>query len=168
MTINPNQKHDTIPKKPAGRQHNAVSHGIYAEILLEGHAFQESEAAYQRLLEGLRASSKPETTLEDVLVEELAFLFLRLTRLYKAEARIAPRMFEVIERGLVEEEPHVSTQCVWEGEVPIVRKELSPELLLRYEASLERSIDRTLTQLERLQRMRLGLAVLPPVKLEIT
>ena len=37
--------------------------------------------------------------------------------------------------------------------------------LLRYEASLERSLDRTLSQLERLQRMRLGQPVLP--KLEV-
>jgi hypothetical protein len=37
--------------------------------------------------------------------------------------------------------------------------------LLRYETSLERSIDRTLSQLERLQRMRLGQPVLP--KLEV-
>jgi hypothetical protein len=37
--------------------------------------------------------------------------------------------------------------------------------LLRYEASLERSFDRTLSQLERLQRMRLGQPVLP--KLEV-
>jgi hypothetical protein len=42
-----------------------------------------------------------------------------------------------------------------------------PELdsLLRCQASLERSIDRTLSQLERLQRMRLGQPVLP--KLEV-
>ncbi len=37
--------------------------------------------------------------------------------------------------------------------------------LLRYEASLERTLDRTLSQLERLQRMRLGQPVLP--KLEV-
>ena len=37
--------------------------------------------------------------------------------------------------------------------------------LLRYEASLERSFDRTLGQFERLQRMRLGQPVLP--KLEV-
>jgi len=37
--------------------------------------------------------------------------------------------------------------------------------LLRYEASLDRSFDRTLSQLERLQRMRLGQPVLP--KLEV-
>ncbi len=42
-----------------------------------------------------------------------------------------------------------------------------PELdrLLRYEASLERSFDRTLSQLEHLQRIRLGQPVLP--KLEV-
>ena len=46
----------------------------------------------------------------------------------------------------------------------------SPALdrLLRYEASLDRSFDRTLTQLERLQRMRRGLPVPPPLKLEIS
>lgn len=39
------------------------------------------------------------------------------------------------------------------------------ELLIRYEASLDRSFDRTLSQLERLQRLRLGQPVLP--KLEV-
>ena len=44
---------------------------------------------------------------------------------------------------------------------------LTPQFhnLLRYEASLERNFDRTLSQLERLQRMRLGQPVLP--KLEV-
>ena len=40
--------------------------------------------------------------------------------------------------------------------------------LLRYEASLDRAFDRTLSQLERLQRMRLGHAVPPPVKVELS
>ena len=46
----------------------------------------------------------------------------------------------------------------------------SPALdrLLRYEVNLERSIDRTLTQLERLQRMRLGHPVLPPINLNVS
>lgn len=42
------------------------------------------------------------------------------------------------------------------------------ERLLRYEASLERSFDRTLSQLERLQRMRRGQPVPPTVKLELS
>ena len=46
----------------------------------------------------------------------------------------------------------------------------APQLdrLLRYEASLERSIERTLNQLERTQRLRLGQPVPPPINLSIT
>jgi hypothetical protein len=46
----------------------------------------------------------------------------------------------------------------------------SPQLdrLLRYEASLERAFDRTLNQLERTQRMRLGQPVVPPINLNIS
>jgi len=46
----------------------------------------------------------------------------------------------------------------------------SPALdrLLRYEASLERSFDRTLSQLERLQRMRAGQPVLPELKVRVS
>jgi hypothetical protein len=39
--------------------------------------------------------------------------------------------------------------------------------LLRYEASLERAFDRTLSQLEHRQRMRLGQFVLPPIKVDV-
>ncbi|HEX2713116.1 MAG TPA: hypothetical protein VHM88_13035, partial [Candidatus Acidoferrales bacterium] len=42
------------------------------------------------------------------------------------------------------------------------------DCLLRYEAGLERAFDRTLSQLERLQRMRLGQPVPPPVKVELS
>lgn len=46
----------------------------------------------------------------------------------------------------------------------------SPALdrLLRYEVSLERSFDRTFTQLERLQRMRLGQPVPPRIDVNIS
>jgi hypothetical protein len=40
--------------------------------------------------------------------------------------------------------------------------------LLQYEASLARDFERTLTQLERLQRMRRGQPVLPPIKVEVS
>jgi hypothetical protein len=42
------------------------------------------------------------------------------------------------------------------------------ERLLRYETSLERSFDRTLHQLERLQRMRRGQPVAPPLDVKIS
>ena len=40
--------------------------------------------------------------------------------------------------------------------------------LMRYEASLERAFDRTLSQLERAQRLRKGQVVPPPIKLELS
>ena len=40
--------------------------------------------------------------------------------------------------------------------------------LLRYESHLERSIDRTLSRLERLQRMRKGQPVPPPLNVNVT
>jgi len=40
--------------------------------------------------------------------------------------------------------------------------------VLRYEASLERNFDRTLSQLERLQRMRLGQPVAPAIKVDVS
>lgn len=46
----------------------------------------------------------------------------------------------------------------------------TPQLdrLLRYETTLERAIDRTLNQLERFQRMRLGQPVPPPINLNVS
>jgi len=56
--------------------------------------------------------------------------------------------------------------CSLKGDV---KRNNSPlDRLLRYEASLERTFDRTLNQLERLQRMRLGQPVPPPVKVELS
>jgi hypothetical protein len=42
------------------------------------------------------------------------------------------------------------------------------ERLLRYETHLSREFDRTLSQLERLQRMRLGLPIGPPINLRLS
>lgn len=42
------------------------------------------------------------------------------------------------------------------------------ERLMRYEATLERAFDRTLSQLERAQRLRMGQVVPPPIKLELS
>lgn len=41
------------------------------------------------------------------------------------------------------------------------------ERLMRYETSLERQFDRTLSQLERIQRMRKGQNIPPPIKLDV-
>ena len=45
----------------------------------------------------------------------------------------------------------------------MIRKDSSPELLLRYETNLERQFDKVLTQLEHQQWMLVGQLVLPPL-----
>ena len=50
----------------------------------------------------------------------------------------------------------------------LVPKQEVIDRLQRYEASLERSFDRTLSQLERLQRVRRGQPVLPALKVDVS
>jgi len=63
----------------------------------------------------------------------------------------------------------IHSRCGQPGEPggQLLRPDIADQLL-RYEAALERAIDRTLAQLERLQRMRLGQPLLPPVKVEVS
>jgi len=55
-----------------------------------------------------------------------------------------------------------------EGVRRVVPESPALDRLLRYEVSLERSFDRTLTQLERLQRMRLGQPVPPRIDVNLS
>lgn len=53
------------------------------------------------------------------------------------------------------------------AKAPVPKQEVV-DRFQRYEASLERSFDRTLSQLERLQRLRLGQPVLPALKVDVS
>ena len=61
-------------------------------------------------------------------------------------------------------EPERQKLAKLQGNIPAVEV---MDRILRYEASLERAFDRALTQLERLQRMRLGQPIAPPLKLDV-
>jgi hypothetical protein len=273
-------------------KYNAVKHGIFASVVLDGPGGGESRSEFRRLHEGLREDFNPEGTLEEILVEKLAMILWRHARLVKAETAeirktiefvewdetnrqwleaektqpfdikyhgglarrienpvILERCLELLaelrqgiaERGFNQErdweiltqlygnrdeesvqETFFDTYEVWRctsevseeererkgyatpeeckedvlGEIDhevhrlkaykkrrasvesarakleVLRRRIpdtpESERLLRYEASLERSFERTLSQLERLQRMRLGHAVPPPLKVELS
>ncbi len=127
---------------------NARKHGILAGVLLH-------DGDFSKLLVGLQKDFRPTGTIENVLVEKLAVLYLRLSRVYQADRAVALVPFTELQAGVV-------------GEIAIVQKTPTLEVVMRYEANLERNIDRTLNQLERLQRMRLGQPVPPPVKVELS
>jgi hypothetical protein len=160
------------PRTPQGKlraKYNRIHNGIFARIVLTGEPFRESKKDYAALLAALRDDIRPVGALQELLVEKLAFVVLRQSRVYKVDARIAPLFFGAIEKGLTEKpSPPVTELMDWNNEVAMIRKDSSPELLLRYETSLERQFDRILTQLERLQRIRSGQPVPPPVKVEVS
>ena len=143
----------TGPRTVEGKRrsrHNAIRHGIFADLVLTAEPFRESTQDYERLLEGLTKGLAPDNALDQTLVEALAFEFLRLSRIYKADAQIAPRMFEGVHRALVEDNSHVFTECVdKEREIAFVQKPLDPELLIRYGSHVTKHIHRILDRFDR-------------------
>jgi hypothetical protein len=129
---------------------NAIRHGIFASLVLTAEPFQESIQDFDRLLKDLRKALEPTNALEHTLVEILAFELLRLSRLYKADARIAPIMFEKVHTALIKSGPHVFTECVdKEREHVFVQQPLDPELLIRYGSSVTKHIHRLLERFDR-------------------
>lgn len=146
------------PRTESGKKrsmYNAVRSGIFTNIVLEGEPFRESRAGYLRLLAALREDFRPQGAFEEVLVEKLTFAFLRLSRIYKWDARIAPKLFQKVEEALGKDAPTVATELVnKEVEVAVVQKDPAPDLLLDRENSVDRQIDRILDQIERRRRLR--------------
>lgn len=159
----------TGPRTTQGKERsrrNALKHGIFSEVaLLKG----ESRAEYDELLNGLRENRQPEGTLEEILVEKLAMDAWRRRRLIMAMTAETQTAIECLPSNKVERPTEGATKVSEKMKLEVLRQyvPLTPQFdhFLRYEASLERSFDRTLTQLERLQRMRLGQPV--PPKLEV-
>jgi hypothetical protein len=147
---------------------NAVKHGIFASIVLSGDVFEESRDQYLKLVSSLRGAIQPVDGLEEVMVEKLAFLLLRLARVYRADGRVAHKLFERVSAALGEEhEPVITESIEKEREVAFLRRDPGPDLLLRYESTLDRQIDRVLDRIERLKAMRQGLTVSPPIKVDL-
>ena len=138
----------------SGSSRNATKFGIFATVLLSGEALAESKDAYLDLLSGLRKTYRPANCHSEILVEKLAFLYLRLSRVYKADLRSAPKLFAKAEEALEDNEPKFETEYVGaykEYEVVVFPTGPSPDLLIRYEAHIERQIARTQEQIETVQ-----------------
>ena len=118
---------------------NAVTHGVFAKMVLNGRTFGREAELYVELLGVLKKAVKPINELEEILVQKLAFLYLRLSRVYKADASIAPRMFARVSRTLAGDRCDTETidtiDVEKRNEIVIVTKELTPDLIIRYEAT---------------------------------
>lgn len=276
----------TGPRSHRGKRrsrYNALKHGIFAKVVLQGSVLRESKAEYLELLASLCASLQPAGGAEELLVEKLAMLAWRMARAVRAETAIVVKQTEFLREdheaqleknsegpmlqlaeasaGIARryENPHLLRRAIQllevlsfvvedrgfkpeqdegllerlyggsdrrEGlclayrisssqadeaadgptteacqreflekvgfeierllgkvqhvevrqkkELPLreeslaIPKETELDRLLRYEARLEGSFDRTLSQLERLQRMRRGQPIASPIKVELS
>jgi hypothetical protein len=139
------------PRSKSGKKRssqNAIKFGIFSRAtLLSG----ESRSEYEALLDGLWKSWEPKGVQEEVFVEKLTSLSWRYRRLLVADGPAFQK----------------TSEC----EDPLI-KSLSDsgglDRLIRYETSLERAFDRTLTQLERVQRMRKGQPLPPQLEVKIS
>lgn len=142
------------PRHPSARQ-NALTHGIFASLLLAGAGFGEETDDLLELISTVKKSIRPADGLETILVEKLSALLLRQTRIYKADLRIAPKLFARVKGGLDRAQSPPALHLVdRENQVLIDRREPSFDLMLRYETTTERQIGRTLEQIQQLRQLR--------------
>jgi len=187
----------TGPRTSQGKQRsrqNALKHGLFSGVLL-GH---ESQSQFHSLARGLEDDFMPVRTLESILVEKLCMLLWRYGRLLRVESAILQeQIWTAEELGKEEYEPTdadtglavarmggdadqlkafarqaVQRAARSKANTLLFQNALpeSPRLecLMRYEVNLERAIDRTLSQLERIQRIRLGQNVPPEQQVRVT
>jgi hypothetical protein len=153
------------------------------ELLADVHKrFQDDETASPedcailRKIYGLTDEDHGPETLLDTYAHFLEFMEapkdLRHTEIYMSTLISSKDVLRKIEAEISRLEQFKISQRpsqLEQGRVEVLRVSINEgaglERLIRYEASLERAFDRTLAQLERVQRMRLGLHVAPRVEI---
>lgn len=157
QTLAPHRGGPRTRKGKERSKFNRVTHGIFSAIVLRNQKANESADDYKAILEILRNSIQPFDSLEELLTEALAFEFLRSARIYQVDTEVAPQMFERVAAGLTREETCVVTEAVnKKTDTVVVRRQLDPELIMRYGTSVSKQIHRILDRLEHLKKLRSG------------
>jgi hypothetical protein len=145
------------PRTPQGKARtrlNAVKTGIFARLVLTGEPFRERQADFEELLAELRKSMRPRDSFEAILVENLTLQFLRLTRVYHADAAVAPQLFRSVGETLQSNGfDAIAANILKEGRFGD-GKLPAADLLMRYEAGVWRQIDRIMDRLGQWRRGR--------------
>ncbi len=240
-----NALRSTGPQTAQGRaavRYNALTHGVLAQAVIpEALEPYESRAAFEALLATLREEFAPGNSIEELLVEQIAAAYWRLSRLYRAEAGaiaqahddaetsrqrgddilkvlalspvtaldpLTARRREIENRlnnkrqlrsAMVSADPSLADlsddeiRQAAERELDALTQQIEqrdrqqeqhcravesainslPPIddaikFARYETALQNQLDRALSRLERLQRLRGGEAVAPPVQVEVS
>jgi len=146
-------------------KYNARTHGIFSKVVvLDG----ESRSEFDAQLAGLREHFRPVGAFRDGLVEILAVTRWRQRRLLVAALESLDQELEKLRNYKTERVSVLQKRM----ELESLRRSVpdSPRLdqLLRYSTNRERTIDHTLSLLERAQRMRLGQPVTPSINVNVS
>jgi hypothetical protein len=136
-----NAQHSTGPKTEAGKaqsRRNALKHGIFAANMF---VYGENLGEYQELLDALREDLAPVGALEELLVEKIAICVWRGKRVLRCEGGLVRSSVDYSEKEMRD----------WRA-LPIDWHYL--DRVLRYDGMMQRQLSSTLSQLERLQRVR--------------
>lgn len=147
------------PEGKAVSRYNALKHGILSqEVLLE----DENGADLTVLGRKLRAELAPDTELELVLVDRITANVWRLRRVLQIEREMMEDdisdggfLLTGAKKTLGSALGYDFTHCDTYGK------------LIRYEASIERGIYKALHELQRLQAVRNGERIAPPVTVDV-
>ncbi len=151
----------TGPRTPEGKAvtcQNARTHGLLSRALLLPDDNAHHLAAVRH---GLYADLQPIGDLETLLVDRMVACAWRLRRLHRVEAEVFERArhdYDGTDEGLGSAFLKVSIGDARPGAFPA---------LARYEAGLDRAFYRALHELHRLQAARVGMAVIPPVAVDV-
>lgn len=167
-----NSKLSTGPRTSNGKatvSRNALKHWLLATDVL---VHSENPEALRELSEGLRREFEPVGVFESVLVDRIAALFWRLCRCPKIEAGILGWKTHEISGDpslqiLVPLEQRSSNEVLGEAFVQDCRDEDALSKLSRHETLIERSLYKTVHELERRQAARQGKEVPLPIAVDV-
>lgn len=147
-----NAQKSTGPKTAAGKARvarNALQHGLSAADLV---LFDEIEAEFEQFRAGLVLDFEPSGTAESALVERIAILAWRLRRAGRAEAALVNAEAERRKQSAALQMPKGALRI----DLSMIFDRFSHEMsaLTRYEATIERQLNRAIGTLERRQAKR--------------
>jgi hypothetical protein len=169
-----NAQHSTGPRTPEGKAaaaQNARTHGLLSRVaLLPG----EDGDALRALREALVLELAPVGELGVLLADRVIACAWRLRRAQGVEVGVfehrepskADQMLARLARG--REEDATPSSRLGQAFVEDGQSGDTFSKLARYETTLERSLFRALHELQRLQAARAGIAVPPPVAVDVT
>lgn len=148
-------------------KYNALKHGILSDVITE-----YDKGNFKELHQRLIKEFNPETFIEEILIERIVLYVIRLNRSARAETEFIKKVLNP-EIGH-SEGPYVLDMGKWvvdkPGYKPIINEEdVEPleNLYLRYEKSLENRLFMILHELERIQRIKKGDRIPPPISVDI-